>query len=56
MGEAEWGSDRLKTATKEVRFHVDGSNSLETQTFENDCSCDLSPNALSFKKIKGGGH
>ena len=31
---------------------VDGSNSLKTQTLENDWSCDLRPSPLSFEKSK----
>ena len=38
--------------TQQYRLRVDGSNSLKTQTFENDWSCDLSPRPLSFEKSK----
>ena len=36
--------------TQQYRLRVDGSNSLKTQTFENDWSCDLSPSLLAFVK------
>ena len=41
-----------RVARGKYRFRVDGSNSLETQTFESDWSCDLSPSPLSFETLK----